>query len=35
MEKLLSEMETFPGMNTASSLTRAIKQYLGDDRDDE
>ena len=34
MEKLLSEMETFPGMNTASSLTRAIKQYLGDDRDD-
>lgn len=35
MEKLLSEMETFPGMNTASSLTRAIKQYLGDDREGE
>lgn len=33
MEKLLSEMETFPGINTASSLTRAIKQYLGDDED--
>lgn len=34
MEKLLSEMETFPGMNTSSSLTKAIKQYLGDDRED-
>ena len=34
MEKLLSEMESFPGMNTSSSLTRAIKQYLGDDREE-
>ena len=34
MEKLLSEMESFPGMSTASSLTRAIKQYLGDDREE-
>ena len=31
MEKLLSEMETFPGMNAASSLNKAIRQYLGDD----
>lgn len=31
MEKLLSEMETFPGMNAASSLNKAIKQYIGDD----
>jgi len=31
MEKLLSEMETFSGMNTSSSLTRAIRQYLGED----
>lgn len=34
MEKLLSEMETFPGMNAASSLNRAIKQYLGEDSAD-
>ena len=31
MEKLLSEMETFPGMNAASSLSKAIRQYIGDD----
>lgn len=31
MEKLLSEMETFPGINASSSLSKCIKAYIGDD----
>lgn len=34
MEKLLSEMEAFPGMNMSSSLSRAIKQYIGSAEED-
>lgn len=34
MEKLLGEMESFPGMNASSSLNKAIKQYLGEDQQD-
>ena len=33
--KLLTEMETYPGMNAASSLTKVIKQYLDDSGSDE
>lgn len=32
MEKLLSEMQTFPGMNASSSLSKCIKAYIDDDR---
>lgn len=30
MEKYLSEMQTFPGMNAASSLGKCIKAYIDD-----
>ena len=33
MQKLLSEMESFPGMNSATSLSRSIKQYIEEDAD--
>ena len=33
MQKLLSEMESFPGMNSATSLSRSIKQYIEEDVD--
>lgn len=32
--KLYSEMETYPGINSASSLMKVIKQYLGEDEGD-
>ena len=33
MQKLLSEMESYPGMNSATSLSRSIKQYIDEDAD--
>lgn len=33
--KLLTEMETYPGMNASSSLAKVIKQYLDDSTPDE
>ena len=34
MKKLLSEMETYPGMNAASSLSKCIKTYIDENADD-
>lgn len=33
--KLLTEMETYPGMNASSSLAKVIKQYLDDSGSDD
>ena len=33
MQKLLTEMECCPGINSATSLSRSIKQYIEDDND--
>ena len=33
MQKLISEMESFPGINSATSLSRSIKDYIDWDAD--